>query len=106
MEGYLGDFPVDISTTEFKDYTPQDWVLSYIYRYGQIDGEHHKTWVLDQVVQLLNGTPVILTEARWANGHTELRYTLGEPSEKYLAWVKEYKGEDEEEYGYDEGIPP
>lgn len=56
--------------------------LNYIERYGGIDGEHHKTWVLDQVVRCL--VP------------------------NYPQWVKEQKdGEDgPETYGWDEGIPP
>lgn len=27
--------------------------LAFAIRYGQIDGEHHKTWVIDQVVRTL-----------------------------------------------------
>ncbi len=29
--------------------------LELIRRYGGIDGEHHKTWVIDQVVRILTG---------------------------------------------------
>ena len=55
-------------------------------RYGGIDGGHHKMWVIDQMVQALLG-------------------------DGYEAWVKEAKGEfdeEEEEYEYewDEGIAP
>lgn len=90
--------------------TPIDAALWFIGSYGQIDGAHHKTWVLDQVARILNGTPVIATEATWER-HRELDFTTGEPSAEYLAWVKEMRGEwDEEneefEYSYDEGIAP
>ena len=29
--------------------------LDLIFNYGQIDGEHHKTWVIDQIVRALTG---------------------------------------------------
>jgi len=29
------------------------WALDLAVRYGQIDGDHHKAWVIDQVVRLL-----------------------------------------------------
>jgi hypothetical protein len=57
--------------------------LDLIERYGGIDGEHHKTWVIDQVARALTG-------------------------EDYRKWVTEMKaGEDgPETYSWDEGIPP
>ena len=47
-------------------------------RYGQIDGAHHKAWVIDQMVRELLGAG-------------------------YEEWVLEYEGED---YDWDEGIAP
>lgn len=54
--------------------------------YGQIDGAHHKTWVIDQMVRELAGPA-------------------------YKDFVSEYRGEYDEdyeefEYEWDEGIPP
>ena len=111
MQGYLGEFPVDVKDTEYANYTPADWALFCVERYGQFDGGHHKQWALDQIARVLNGTPMVITEARWDNGHTELRISTDEPSQGYLDWVLEMKGawdeENEEyEYGYDEGIAP
>lgn len=108
---YLGQFPIDISETEYKDFGPHEWALEYIGRYGGIDGAHHKDWVLDQVSRILKGTPIIIELAKWDNGNSELRFWTGEPSQDYLDWVLELKGEydeenDEYEYGYDEGIAP
>jgi len=59
--------------------------LKMIGRYGGIDGGHHKTWVLDQVVRIL---------------------TADEAS--YKAWVAQHcDGEDgPNTYGWDEGCPP
>lgn len=50
---------------------------------GQIDGAHHKAWVIDQMVAALTG-------------------------DEYFEWVKAYKeGEDgPETYAWDEGIAP
>ena len=31
--------------------------LSVIFQYGQIKGDHHKAWVLDQVVRILLNNP-------------------------------------------------
>ena len=106
---YIGEFPVDISTCEeYLNYTPKDWALLWIMKYGSIDGDHHKTWVIDQVAQILHGTPVIVTEARWTDHKPEYRICLGEPTEAYHKWVAECKdGEDgPNTYDYDQGIAP
>lgn len=104
MKGYLGEF----DTTIGADKTPDQWALTYIAAYGGIDGEHHKAWVLDQVARILHGTPVIRKLARWDDGHSELRFHTGKPSQAYLDWVVEMKdGEDgPDTYSYDEGIAP
>jgi len=109
MEGYLGETILDISKTEYKDYDKGDWALLYIEMYGGIDGSHHKAWVMDQVVRILNGTKVILSKAEWKNGTINHRFNLDEPSQKYLDWVKEYEGEEDDGeimYEYDIGIAP
>lgn len=102
MKGYLGEFPID------DDRTPTNWALAFIESYGQIDGDHHKAWVLDQVARILHGTPVIVTEARWENGTTEVRFETGVLSHKYRDWVCEMQaGEDgPETYSYKCGIAP
>lgn len=110
MAKYLGETPVDVKThPEFKNYTPTDWAMYFIERYGQFDGGHHKQWVLDQVVRILKGTPVEVKLAKWADGEENYRVsTVDEPSEEYKQWVIDMKnGEDgPETYGYDEGCPP
>lgn len=59
--------------------------LDLISRYGGIDGEHHKTWVLDQVVRTLLGSDA-----------------------EYQRWVVDQEaGEDgADTYAWDVGIPP
>jgi hypothetical protein len=111
MDGYLGTFPVKIEDTEYINYSPADWALYFVGSYGQIDGGHHKLWVLDQVARILHGTPIDIVEARWDNGHTEYRISTGEPSQEYLQWVimmKDPWDEENEEftYYYDVGVPP
>ena len=56
-----------------------DNALGLAWQYGQIDGNHHKMWVIDQIVRVL----------------------LGDGYEK---WVEEYEGDDE--YEWDVGIAP
>lgn len=108
MESYLGEAIVDIKNTEYKDYDEKDWALLYVEMYSGIDGAHHKDWLLDQVARILNGTEIIIKIAKWDNGHTENRFNLGEPSQKYLDWVTELKdGEDgPDTYSYDTGVAP
>jgi len=56
--------------------------LDIIFQYGGIDGEHHKCWVLDQIVRVL--------------------------ADDYDEWVRNAKaGEDgPDSYSYDVGIAP
>jgi len=108
MNGYLGETILDVKDTKFKDLTPFDWAMCYLERYGQIDGDHHKLWVLDQIARIYNETKVIVKLAKWDNGDEEYRFELDEPSKKYLDWVDHMKdGEDgTDTYSYDEGIAP
>lgn len=111
---YLGQFPVNIADTCFAKYTDADWAMWYIVSYGSIDGAHHKTWLIDQVMRILNGTPIIVEEARWGpserypDGFAEYRIETGDPSEKYLAMVREAcDGEDgPDTYEWEVGIAP
>ncbi|NCQ52168.1 hypothetical protein GW796_09805 [archaeon] len=87
--------------------------MYFVERYGGIDGSHHKAWVLDQVARISKGTPIVIESASWSDGEQEYRVWLGEPSKKYLNWVKEMKGkyiktDDYEgfEYDYDVGCAP
>ncbi len=101
--GYLGEFEVDIRETPFAEYGPAEWAFYYIERYGGIDGDHHKAWVLDQAARILLGTPVTFKQARWLSGEEEWRVLLGEPSAKYLQWVADTEAAG---YAVDVGIPP
>ena len=58
--------------------------LQIAWSYGQIDGSHHKMWVIDQMVRALCGT-----------------------KEEYTEWVKTYETPDGEDYyEWDIGIAP
>ncbi len=113
-ENYLGQFSVDIAQTPYANYTPSNWAMAFVESYGQIDGSHHKQWVLDQVARILLGTPVVLEIARWGVDldHIDLeeyRFWTGDPSQNYADWVEEMLGSEEDgefEYSYDEGIAP
>jgi len=106
LNGYLGTIDVEsLDGTEFEGYGPAEWGLYFIMMYGGIDGDHHKTWVLDQVARCLLGTPVKVKLARWENGQQEYRCsTQKPPSDKYLKWVEDIC--EGGEYSYDEGIAP
>ena len=58
--------------------------LSLAWQYGQIDGSHHKTWVIDQMVRVLCGS-----------------------KEEYDKWVEVYEMPDGQDYyEWDTGIAP
>jgi hypothetical protein len=58
-------------------------VMDLIARYGGIDGEHHKQWILDQIVRTVM-------------------------QDKYREWVAawNYGGDGPDTYAWDEGIAP
>lgn len=60
-----------------------DDALDIAFQYGGIDGDHHKTWVIDQMVRTLTGPD-------------------------YPGWVAKFKaGKDgPDTYAWDEGIAP
>jgi hypothetical protein len=107
MEGFLGESVVNIKDTPFCDYSRFDWAMYFIESYGQIDGDHHKLWVMDQVARIYNGTEVEIKLAKWENGTEEYRVNLLEASAKYEKWVElMITDEDGETYGYDQGSAP
>lgn len=108
MQNYLGETIILVENSPFKDFKKEDWILYFIERYGQYDGDHHKAWCLDQISRIVHDTPIIVKLAKWSSGHEEWRVSLDKPSENYLNWVKEMKdGEDgENTYSYEEGIAP
>lgn len=66
--------------------------LKYAFQYGQIDGNYHKLWVIDQMVRALLGGKLM------PNGEmTETK--------EYRDWVRNYEGKDQE-YNWETGIAP
>ncbi len=60
--------------------------LECAFRYGQIDGDHHKAWVIDQMVRALTGS-----------------------DDAYSEFIERYKRNEtdpEDEYEWDSGIAP
>lgn len=105
MTKYLGEEIIEYKESPYKNYKQKDWVLYFITNYGQIEGDNHKAWVLDQVVRIVNGTKVIIKLAKWDNGNQEYRIILDTPTKEYLQYVENYKNSAECSY-YDCGIAP
>jgi hypothetical protein len=82
---FLGEF--EVTEHEYSAHGPAEWALEFISRYGYIDGAHHKQWALDQAARCLLGTPVVVTEARWADGQKELRFRTSAPPSSYIDWL-------------------
>jgi hypothetical protein len=72
-----------MSSANDRTATPTEAALDIAFQYGGIDGAHHKTWVIDQMVRALTG-------------------------DGYEQWVINARdGEDgPETYDWDEGITP
>ena len=75
--------------------------------YGQTDGDHHKAWVIDQMVRYLTGCPLVSREAIDAYGKPYTFLSLGE-SDEYRSFVAQHNaGEDgPDTYGWSGGIAP
>lgn len=73
-------------TTATKLYDRAACALAVASTYGQIDGEHHKQWVINEMVRQL----------------------LGNSPQAYAEWVREHKAGEygPDTYGWEEGIPP
>lgn len=99
MAKYLGEFDTDV----YDKMSKTELIMLYVTSYGGIDGDHHKTWVIDQVARIALGTKVIHKIAKWDNGEEDHRFRLDTPSKKYLKWVKEAE---DDGYEIDEGIAP
>ena len=109
MEGYLGETVIEKTKDwNYANHTKMDWAKLWIEKYGGYDGAHHKDWVLDQVARIIHDTEVIVSLAKWENGHKEYRFDLAEPPQKYWDWVAKLKdGEDgPDTYSYEFGIAP
>lgn len=81
--------------------------LSIAMKYGGTDGDHHKSWVIDQMVRTLTGCPTVQEKETDANGKIFTYPALGE-SEDYLDFVRRARaGKDgPETYDWKIGIAP
>lgn len=75
--------------------------------YGTVDGDHHKAWVIDQMVRALSDCPIETIEAVDCRGNVYSYKAFGE-SDEYLAFVEAVeRGEDgPQTYSWPEGIAP
>ena len=75
----LAASPMEDTETKIKK------ALSVAWNYGQIDGDHHKAWVIDQMVKCLCGS-----------------------DEAYDEWIQQYESPemDGEGYDWDPGVAP
>jgi len=84
-----------------------DKALALAVAYGGIDGDHHKAWVIDQMVRALTGCPVVQNEHTDSAGRPYAYLGQGE-SPAYTALVAEAcAGEDgPHTYSWEKGIAP
>lgn len=72
-----------------------------------IDGAHHKQWIIDQMVRVLTNCPIVEKKALDYKGNPYSFRALGE-SDEYIEWIKDYQnGKDgPATYEWDTGIAP
>jgi hypothetical protein len=73
---------------------------------GAVDGSHHKMWVIDQMVRILTGSPVVTISP--TNGVRPYTCEVLGESEAYQAFVAEHNDGEEgpDTYEWDAGIAP
>jgi hypothetical protein len=74
---------------------------------GVPDGDHHKAWMIDQLLRILTECPTVTKTAKDYRQRPYEYQALGE-SDEYLAFVREYEdGENgPNTYAWDIGIGP
>lgn len=84
------------------------------FSYAQIDGSHHKMWVIDQMLKALCGSPLLVENATDYKGQP-YSYQYQANSIEYDEFINEYRGELTEdamwgeptyEYEWDDGCAP
>ena len=81
--------------------------LNFAVKYGGIAGDHHKAWVIDQMVRALTGCPLVEKTAKDCRGAPYTYSAQGE-SEEYKKLVADAcNGEDgPATYDWSTGIAP
>ena len=81
--------------------------LDFALCYGGIDGDSHKTWVIDQMVRALTGCPMVNYVGTDSSGR-KYECDVQGAGDEYITWVRNAcNGEDgPATYSWDEGIPP
>jgi hypothetical protein len=67
-----------------------------------VDGDHHKQWVLDQIVRIATDCPTVEGEGKDYKG-TRIKFKALGKSQEYLNWVQARLDDD---YDWDEGVAP
>lgn len=81
--------------------------LDFAVRFGQIDGDHHKMWTIDQMVRALTGCPIVKGTAKDCNGD-DYEYEAQGESADYVKLLREacYGADGPDTYEWDTGIAP
>lgn len=107
---FLGETIINVKNVDcpFRFFTPSDWVLYWIEKYGSINGSHHKAWLIDQIARILNGCAITVKIAKWDDGVQEYRVSIDGENEKYKNWVISVKSgiDGPDTFDYETGIAP
>lgn len=80
----------------------EERIMNLVNEYGWINGSHHKQWIIDQIMRITMGCPVI-TENYISNDEKQIySMTFIGTNAIYNMWCKDEDGN----YAWDEGIAP
>jgi hypothetical protein len=81
--------------------------IQYAIKYGGIDGDHHKAWVIDQMVRAMTGCPKVKGLGQDADGNSYAYEEQGESTEYRVLVAAACDGEDgPETYEWNTGCAP
>lgn len=87
VDFYFPDEPTKIDNIIEKQERIEK-ALDYAIRYGGIDGDHHKAWVIDQIIRSLTGCPEIEPPGTDRFGTPHSKYGEQGKSEEYTTLIK------------------
>lgn len=82
--------------------------LALASNYGGIDGDHHKMWVIDQMVRVMTGSPIVKSPVLLDGGGNNYTFDMLGESEAYEAFVSTHNDDEDgsDTYQWVTGIAP
>lgn len=81
--------------------------LAIAVQFGGVDGDHHKAWVIDQMVRALTGCPLVTITAVDCRGNPYTFESMSD-SKEYFDLIRDAKDGNDgpDSYGWNVGVAP